>query len=158
MAAPRIGQHGHMDAEPVELAAWECESLLRSQVVGRVGMTTPEGPSVLPVNYSVVDSVIWIRTAVDSQLGRVPDGTVVALEIDGIDHGRHRGWSVLARGPAVRVADPEVVAHLERVWPPRPWASGDRPTYVGMRWTTLTGRKLGSSWDPRRETEVSRTV
>ena len=147
-----------MDSEPVELAPWECEALLRSQVVGRVGMTTPEGPSVLPVNYSVVDTVIWIRTAADSQLGRVTDGTVVALEIDGLNYGRHRGWSVLARGPAAVLDDPDVIAHLERVWPPRPWASGDRPTYVGVRWTTLTGRKLGTMWDPRRETEVSRLV
>lgn len=147
-----------MVAPPLELAPWECEALLRSQVVGRVGMTTPEGPSVLPVNYSVVDGVIWIRTAPDSLLGRAEDGTVVALEIDGFDHGRHRGWSVLARGPVHRPSDAEVVAHVERVWPPRPWAFGDKPTYVGLRWVTLTGRQLGAGWDPRLSTEVRRTV
>jgi len=27
-----------------------------------------------------------------------------------------------------------------------------------VRWTTLTGRKLGTMWDPRRETEVSRLL
>jgi uncharacterized protein len=147
-----------MVAEPVVLAPWECESLLRSQVVGRVGMTTPEGPSVLPVNYSVVDGTIWMRTAPDSQLGRITAGTVVALEIDEFDHGRHRGWSVLARGPAAALSEPDVVAHLERVWPPRPWAWGDKPTYVGLRWVTLTGLKLGAGWDPRHQTEVRRTV
>ncbi len=147
-----------MDAEPVELAPWECEALLRSRVVGRIGMTTPEGPTVLPVNYSVVDTMIWIRTSPESQLGRLPDDTVVALEIDGFDHAYHRGWSVLARGRVATVADPAVIAHLERQWPPRPWPSGDRSTYVRLRWSTLTGRKLGSAWDPGRDTEVGRPV
>ena len=147
-----------MAGEPLELQAWECESLLRSHVVGRVGLVAADGPHVLPVNYSVVDGAIWMRTAVDSLLGRVSPGAVLAFQLDQFDHARHRGWSMLARGPAESVTEEAVLARLERVWPPRPWAAGERPAHVRLRWTELTGRKLGPGWDPQLGVEVRRTV
>jgi len=135
---------------PEELTPWECESLLRAEVVGRVGIATEDGPYVLPVNYSVVDGAIWIRTGAAGLLGRVSPGTVLALEVDRLDHHRRRGWSVLARGPAEPVHDPAVVARVDRVQPPAPWAYGDRPVHVRLRWSELTGRRLGTDWDLHR--------
>jgi nitroimidazol reductase NimA-like FMN-containing flavoprotein (pyridoxamine 5'-phosphate oxidase superfamily) len=147
-----------MAAENLELEPWECESLLRAHVVGRVALTAPDGPYVLPVNYSVVDDAIVFRTAPYGVLGRLGREARLAFEIDQFDHERQRGWSVLARGPAETVTEVHELAHIEHVWPPRPWASGTKPLHVRLRWVELTGRKLGTGWDPGRETVTRRTV
>lgn len=147
-----------MTREPTELAEWECEGLLRAHVVGRVGLPSPDGPHILPVNYSVVDGTIVMRTSPYGLIGTVARGARVAFQIDQFDHERHRGWSVLARGPVEAVEDPDELAHIRRVWPPQPWASGQRPLFLRLRWTELTGRKLGTGWDPDRETVTRRTV
>lgn len=147
-----------MSRQPVELASWECEALLRSHVIGRIGVVAEDGPHVLPVNYSVVDEAIVLRTTPYGMVGSVGRGSTVAFEIDEFDHERQRGWSVLARGPAEVVDDRRELAHIESVWPPQPWASGLRPLTLRIRWTSLTGRKLGSGWDPARTTTVRRTL
>lgn len=147
-----------MSREPQELEQWECESLLRSHVVGRVGVPARGAPYILPVNYSVVDETIIFRTAPYGVLGSLGRDTDLAFEIDQFDHERQRGWSVLARGPAEAVLEPEELGHIESVWPPQPWAGGTRPLHIRIRWIELTGRKLGAGWDPGRGTVVNRTV
>jgi nitroimidazol reductase NimA-like FMN-containing flavoprotein (pyridoxamine 5'-phosphate oxidase superfamily) len=135
-----------MSAHPVELTREECLDLLRGGVVGRVAMTTPDGPRIVPVNYAVHDHDIVFRTAPYSELGRQPSGTELAFEIDHLDHDNHRGWSVLALGRAEVVDDPDEVGDIRRTWDPRPWASGSRNLYVRLRWRELTGRRLGDDW------------
>ena len=49
-------------AESRELSPSECEALLRSGVAGRVALVTPGGPHIVPVNYSIVDDAVIIRT------------------------------------------------------------------------------------------------
>lgn len=147
-----------MTREPTELAGWECEGLLRAHVVGRVGLPSPSGPYVLPVNYSVVDGTILMRTTSDGLIATMARGACAAFEIDQFDYARHRGWSVLARGPVEAVEDADELAHILRTWPPQPWAAGDRPLFLRLRWTELTGRKLGTGWDPRWESITRRTV
>lgn len=147
-----------MRTEPFELAEWECESLLRAHVVGRLSVCGEDGPYVFPVNYSVVDGAIVLRVAPYSLLGTLARDAPIALQIDQFDHDRQRGWSVLARGRAEPVTDPEALAHVEAVWPPQPWASGSRPLHLRLAWRELTGRKLGTGWDPLRSTVVRRTV
>jgi uncharacterized protein len=147
-----------MTAEPYELDAWECESLLRAHVVGRIAVAAHDGPYVFPVNYSIVDGAIIVRTVPYGVLGSLGRDALLAFEIDQFDHERQRGWSVLARGRAEVVSDPEELARIEAVWPPRPWASGSRSLFIRLPWRELTGRKLGSGWDPGRDTVVRRTV
>jgi uncharacterized protein len=147
-----------MSRHPFELEQWECESLLRSHVVGRVGLVAEDGPHVIPVNYSVVDEAIVFRTTPYGLLGTVGRDSTLAFEIDQFDHERQRGWSVLARGPSEAVDDRDELAHIESVWPPQPWASGARQLHIRLRWTHLSGRKLGSGWDPGRASPVHRTL
>jgi len=49
-------------AESYELTVGQCEALLRSCTVGRVALSTPTGPHVIPVNYTVVDDAVIVRT------------------------------------------------------------------------------------------------
>lgn len=147
-----------MTREPIELEQWECESLLRADVVGRVGFVAPDGPYVIPVNYSVVDASIVFRTNAYGVVGTYAREGMLAFQVDHFDHERQRGWSVLARGPADVIDDPDELAHVEAVWPPQPWASGTRPLHVRLSWTQLSGRKLGSGWDPGSTSPVRRSL
>lgn len=141
-----------------ELSYSECEAFLRAGVAGRVAMSTPGGPQIVPVNYSVVDSAIILRTTPYSLLGTYGRDTTLAFEIDQFDHTNQRGWSVVARGRATVVQDPKDIERIRSVWEPQPWASGVRSLFVRIRWDELTGRQLGTGWDPMHELVVRRQV
>lgn len=141
-----------------ELSYSECEGFLRAGVTGRVAMSTPGGPQIVPVNYSVVDAAIIVRTSPYSVLGTYGRDTTLAFEIDHFDHANQRGWSVVARGRADVVHDQAELDHIRAVWEPRPWASGVRTLFLRIRWSELSGRQLGTGWDPRSEMPVRRVV
>jgi len=142
----------------VELSYSECEALLRSGVAGRVAVTGPAGPHIIPVNYSVVGPSIVFRTSPASVLGTHGRGATLAFEVDHFDYGYHRGWSVVARGRAQVIEDESEMVQVERVWPPRPWAGGDRPLFLRLAWTELTGRRVGRGYDPFKDLPVRRVV
>lgn len=135
-------------SDPIQLSYWQCESILRADVVGRIAFSTPDGPHIVPVNYSVVDEAIIVRTSPDSLLAAHGCGVTVAFEVDHVDHTYRRGCSVVARGETEVVEDPAEVAHVRLVWEPRPWAGGSRPLLLRLRWKELSGRQLDPMWDP----------
>ncbi|MDX3458900.1 pyridoxamine 5'-phosphate oxidase family protein [Streptomyces sp. ME02-8801-2C] len=137
---PGLGQ-ATRDPEFVELGTEECWRRLSTHGVGRLAVTTAEGPTVLPVNYSVVDGAIAFRTAPGSTASQVP-GTRVAFEVDHIDEAFSQGWSVLLRGPARGVTDPDAVRQLmERAYS-TPWAGGRRDMWVCIDPVDITGRMI----------------
>ncbi len=138
-----------------ELSAQQCEALLRAGIAGRVAISTPTGPHMVPVNYTVVDDAIVVRTSPYSLLGTHGRDTTIAFEIDGFDPEQERGWSVQARGRAEVVTTRETLDRIHEVADPRPWADGVRSLYLRMRWTELRGRQLGADWDPVSEASVS---
>ncbi|MBC9733538.1 pyridoxamine 5'-phosphate oxidase family protein [Nocardioides marmotae] len=142
-----------------ELDAEDCRTLLERGVVGRIAFWAEDGPRIHPVNYSVLDDAVLVRTKPASALARIAQGgsgSTVAFQVDGLDHADQRGWSVLARGPVDELSDAEAVAALERVRPPRAWAPGERTVVVRVCWTELTGRRLGTGWDPVRDQDYRR--
>jgi nitroimidazol reductase NimA-like FMN-containing flavoprotein (pyridoxamine 5'-phosphate oxidase superfamily) len=145
-------------AETRELSAVECESLLRSGAAGRVALSTPTGPHIIPVNYTVVDDSIVVRTSPYSLLGTHGRNTTFAFEIDGFDRLHERGWSVQARGRIEAVTDRLELDRIREVGAPQPWAGGARPLHLRLRWTELSGRKLGDHWDPQHELPCSNSV
>lgn len=139
------------------LSVVQCRRLLIADVVGRIGLTTPDGPVVLPVNYSIVDEAVILRTALGGLLHRYAPGQQVAFEVDHVDHDDHRGWSVLATGTASCVEDPAAIDAIRHSWDPRPWAQAvDRQVYLRIPWRTLTGRRVGGGWTAENEVEVRR--
>ena len=144
--------------ESFDLNTAECEELLRAGLVGRVAVCTPHGPHIVPLNYSVVDDAIVLRTTPYSLVGSLARGTVMALEVDQFDYEYHRGWSVLARGRGEVVVDAAELDHIRETWNPAVWAAGGRSLYLRLRWTELTGRRLGQGWDPMATLPVHRSV
>jgi uncharacterized protein len=144
--------------EPIPLSDTECQMLLRGGIVGRIAVTTRSGPHIVPVNYAVVDDAVVVRTAADSVLGSVTNGTRVAFEIDHVDHEQQLGWSVVVHGRVEWLEDPERLAQVASVWPPRPWAAGNRPRHLFLRWRRIEGRRIGSGWDLQPTMPVRRSV
>jgi hypothetical protein len=147
-----------MNAAPVELSQKECLELLRSGVVGRVAVVTPNGPRIQPVNYAVHGESVVFRTAAYSELGRYGRDAELAFEIDQLDYETHLGWSVVAVGTARVVDDEDELAEIRESWDPRPWASGTRNLYLRITWRTLTGRRLGSDWSAASAMPYRRTI
>ncbi|GAB2743466.1 hypothetical protein GCM10027273_22650 [Nocardioides pakistanensis] len=126
-----------------EMSQEECVELLAAGLVGRAAICTPDGPYVVPVNYSVHADTIVFRTTPYSVLGTYGWAGDVAFEIDEVDRERHEGWSVVARGRAEMVEDVEEIEEIRWAHDPKPWADGARPLYVRLRWREITGRRIG---------------
>jgi hypothetical protein len=141
-----------------ELGYAKCRGLLGGGVFGRVGLCTPQGPRILPVNYSVVGEAVIFRTSHHGVIASRDWQSPLAFEVDYVDYETHQGWSVLAVGPGERLEDGEAVDLIKRTWDPRPWAGGSRPLYVRLQWTELTGQRVGGGWTHDNEMPVRRQL
>jgi uncharacterized protein len=124
------------------LAVDECERLLRRGTFGRMVLSTPERTEILPVNYAVHEATVVVHTSPDGLLARHGDGAELVFEVDYVDEERWQGWSVVVRGRG------RVSVDFRAVPPVRPWAAGERSCEVQLTWRELTGRKVGTGWDP----------
>ena len=131
-------------AELRELTYAECRALLVHQQTGRVAVATPDGPHIVPLNYSVVDESIVFRTTPFSVLATYGRNAKLAFEVDHFRDEQQLGWSVVARGRADVVTDPAELAHIRQIWPPYPWADGSRNLHFRLALQELTGRSVGS--------------
>ncbi|HET7326599.1 MAG TPA: pyridoxamine 5'-phosphate oxidase family protein [Nocardioidaceae bacterium] len=129
--------------DSVDLTVQECRALLADATVGRVALCTPAGPRIVPVSYVLHDDAIIFRTAAYTELGTYGRGSEVAFEVDRLDEGNHRGWSVVAAGGVVVIDDPDEVAEIRAAHEPAPWVAGQRHLYCRLQWRTLTGRRVG---------------
>lgn len=129
--------------ELTELTYDECRTRLESGTLGRVAVSTPVGPRIIPVNYTVAEGAIVFRTTPYSLLGTHAQNATVAFEVDQAE-GEHGGWSVSAVGRAAVVEDLEQLREIRTLWDPEPWAAGPRRMYFRLPWRELTGRTLGA--------------
>ncbi|MCX2924085.1 pyridoxamine 5'-phosphate oxidase family protein [Streptomyces sp. NEAU-W12] len=125
----------------LDLGPEECRTLLSTHGVGRVAVSTADGPAVVPVNYDVVDGAVAFRTAPGSAPAAAV-GSDTAFEVDHMDEAMSQGWSVLAVGPARRVTDPDEIRRLNENAHTAPWAGDEREMWVSIRPTSLTGRRI----------------
>ncbi|MGW0607700.1 DUF1918 domain-containing protein [Streptomyces sp. NPDC002640] len=128
----------------MELDPEACLARLSTHGVGRVAVSAPQGPAVVPVNYDVVDEVIVFRTAPGS-IPAAAVGPEVAFEVDHVDEATSQGWSVLVVGPAHVVTEPDQVRKLADLTHTEPWAGGRRGMWVAIRPTRITGRLIAAA-------------
>lgn len=144
--------------EPVELTVEECLELLHGGVIGRVALSTPMGPRIVPINYAMYEDAIVFRTTPYSELGTYGWNTDLAFEIDHVDYEKHQGWSVVAIGRASLVEDPDELHDIRTHMDPTPWAGGRRHLYIRLVWRDLTGRRIGADWTRTSMTPVRRAA
>lgn len=122
----------------------QCLRLLQGAPVGRIVFTEGALPAVLPVNFTVHDGNVIIRTGPGSTLCAAARNAVVAFEADEYDVIAHTGWSVMVVGQARIVSDPTEHARLRDLCL-RPWAPGRRDEFISVPMTMISGRLLGGA-------------
>ncbi len=118
----------------------ECRRLIATAKVGRVAVCIDAVPVVVPVTFAVVGGDIMFFTGAGTKLDAAKERRTVSFEVDEIDAGAERGWSVLVVGPA-SLASLAAKARAEALGL-YPWAAGDRQLLVQIRPISLSGRRI----------------
>ena len=119
----------------------ESLALLRTATIGRLAINVGALPAIVPVNFTLLDDAVAIRTGAGSKLRQALDHAVVAFEVDDHDPFTHTGWSVNVVGVARELTDPEDLAvvdasHLAH------WAPGPADHVVAIGLDVVTGRRI----------------
>lgn len=143
------GREARARRQMLELSRQECLELLASHRFGRLAVVMSNGsPVIRPVNY-IFDhrsqSVVF-RTAHGSKLHALLHAAKAAFEIDGIDEGARRGWSVIIEGVTAEVTNLNEIDRLNRLGL-ESWAPGPKRHWVHVRAWTVSGRRIGLSGD-----------
>ncbi|MET7640744.1 pyridoxamine 5'-phosphate oxidase family protein [Streptomyces sp. NPDC005438] len=141
---PVGGAGAGRDARLSPLDVEECWRLLDDHGVGRVAVTTADGPAIWPVNYRVHQGRLVFMTAADSALAAA-SGTEIPFEVDRLDEAFSQGWSVLVVGPVNTVntvGGEEVAGELSEAGRFGPWAGEGRGTVMTLRPRRVTGRRI----------------
>ena len=128
----------YFEAIPAE----DCWDLLRTHAVGRIAWANSEGVTILPVNHTVVEGGIIIRTTPTGLLGELAHDVTVAFQADEVDSETRIAWSVLARGRARELTEHEIAAIGASI--PEPWAGGERNMVLRIGVEQISGRVLSS--------------
>jgi uncharacterized protein len=125
------------------LSYTECEEMLSRTLIGRIGLMSSGEPLILPVLFAYAQGAVVFRTAPGEKLDAVWVNALAAFEIDDWDALTRTGWSVLVRGRTETVHDESEVARLESVglasWVP----TAQHTTWVRIRPSEITGRRIG---------------
>ena len=122
-----------------ELDAEACRQMLARCTFGRVAFNGDEGLTILPVNCLFSGDVVLFRAQAGAALDRLDDGRAVAFEADHIDPISESGWSVLVRGTATHLTEPERVAALAGT-ETHAWAPGPHDRWTQIHPQQITGR------------------
>ena len=142
------GQRSSRRINYADLTPTECQALLESRDVGRIGWNAGHGPQIFPISYACAADLIVFRTSPFGVLSELVRPTQVVFEVDDLDDVAHTGWSVIARGRAQAVASPALLTHLWTVEGAEPWAGGVRNVFIGISVERITGRSFGSQQVP----------
>ena len=120
----------------------ECMKLMERHPagLGRVALAGPR-PAIFPVNYAVDDGSIVFRTDPGSKFHAAVNDSYVAFEVDWVEPTWQLGWSVVVRGQAHVITDPDEL-HRARGLPLLPWAEGDKEHFVRIDAKLISGRRL----------------
>jgi nitroimidazol reductase NimA-like FMN-containing flavoprotein (pyridoxamine 5'-phosphate oxidase superfamily) len=128
-----------------ELGLHECEELLVSMPIGRVGFVHAGQPTILPVNFRYVDGEILFRTFDGEKFGAAQTNHRVAFEVDDWDAELRIGWSVLVKGRAETVVEWDKARAADDLGLD-PWTGlHDHSPWVRIKPFEITGRRVGVS-------------
>ena len=84
------------------LSEEECWRLLDGQKIGRLATSVAGEPEIFPVNFTLANHVVYLRTKPGTKLAEITLSPRVALEVDEIRDGY--AWSVVLKGRARRLS------------------------------------------------------
>lgn len=143
-------QRPQLDPQHLEVLGREqCRELLASEPVGRLGFCLDDEPIVLPVNHIVDGWDVVFRVTEGSKMQAATRELRVAYEADGTDPETRTGWSVLVRGHAEHVHDPDAIRRLQKLGL-EVWADAiNRPIWVRIPIDEISGRRIPSDTSHR---------
>lgn len=109
--------------------------------VGRLGIEVGGRPDIFPVNYVVDADTLVFKTGPGTKFSAAVLGRNVAFEIDGEDPVDRSVWSVVVKGTAYEVDNTYERFEIEDL-PLYPWVAGDKPNYVQIVPSLVTGRRF----------------
>ena len=120
----------------------ECIRLMKGHPagVGRVALAGPR-PVIFPVNYAIDRGNIVFRTDPGTKFHAAVHKAFVAFEVDWVEPTWQTGWSVVVRGQAHVVTDPDELKRVQRL-PLLPWVEGDKENFVSIETKLISGRRL----------------
>lgn len=128
-----------------DLSESECYDLLVTTTVGRVAFVNGEGQQLLPLNFILVDSVVYFRTLVDGVLAELASGMRdVAFGVDYHGLTTRDGWSVTIVGATSVVDDPETLDQVSNDARLHPWVPGERLLIIQLVPRAITGRRVSA--------------
>ncbi len=140
-----------ISATTEELSVAACWELLRGSPVGRLAVIFDDSPEIFPLNYVVEHGSIVVRTAAGTKLAGARNRRV-AFEADGYDAQAGTAWSVVAKGVATAILDVDESLSAMAL-PLVPWQDGNKPWFLRLVPTAVTGRRLhvsgGARSDPQ---------
>ncbi|HEY8524698.1 MAG TPA: pyridoxamine 5'-phosphate oxidase family protein [Acidimicrobiales bacterium] len=137
------------------LSEAECWDLLAETQVGRLGVLVDSAPEIYPVNHMVDGHSIVFRTDPGTKLAGLAKSPAVCFEVDGVDPERHKGWSVLVKGRAHELTDPDE-RHRVAERNLRYWSVGPKPHWIRIEAREVTGRRIHRSVDEVTDDTVDR--
>lgn len=127
---------------PVEhLAEDVCWALLRTTDVGRLAVWVDDHPDIFPLNYAVDHGTVVFRSSAGTKIAAALSDSPVALEADGFDPETSKAWSVVIRGNAQRISDPQELVETVDL-PLFPWQAGDKGQFIRIVPTATSGRRF----------------
>lgn len=134
----------------------DCWTALALDRVGRLGVLVDSAPEIYPVNFVVHERSIVFRTDPGSKLRGLDRSPSVCFEVDRFDLRDRAGYSVLIKGTASEVTDPEELREVAAL-PLRFWPLGEKGHWIRIHPNEVTGRRVhrSRSLEARRPMPVS---
>ena len=124
-----------------------CWDRLAEQQLGRLVTRVGDVMDIFPVNYTVDGRSVVFRTGEGSKLTELTINDEVLFEVD--EYTSTDAWSVVVRGSAHRLTDPDEVAAADQL-PLKPWIPTVKYNYVRIVPTSLSGRDFLRGEEPDR--------
>ncbi|WP_404312044.1 pyridoxamine 5'-phosphate oxidase family protein [Agrococcus terreus] len=129
-----------MDDSPVhDISEDECLKLLAAFDMGRIAFRLGDELEMLPVHYHASGREITVATAPGTRLAAGMLTSGLLLEIDHI--GVREAWSVVARGRARLLQEPDELAEAEAL-PIHPLIHVERRQFLRIPIDRITGRRF----------------
>ena len=124
------------------MTAADCQQHLADGGIGRFLFVEPgRGPVAIPVNFRMDSGDVVFRTSSAGSISAGMHERRVSFDVDHLDDALGEGWSVLITGKAHIITDPDELSRAQALHI-EPWAGGDRPVYVRLTASQITGRRI----------------
>ena len=104
-----------------------------------MALSAAGGPDIFPVNFVIGHGTIVYRTG--TKFASVVIGYAVALDVDGFDPTRAKGWSVVVHGRGEQITRSQELIDITDL-PLFPWQPGDKHRFVRIRSRDVSGRRI----------------